>query len=350
MAKKKAPEVKEEIKAETEAKEVKEEAEVKNTGKPHYKHRLEAINEIAAANRSDRDEALQENEPSVEEDIEAANREARAAEVTEVKEEPKVETKVETKRKFIVDGKELELTDQEITEHVQKSATADTRLREAARLLEDVKRQRAPTPTDASPASPTRQNAPSNGPLPTTSVDAGQADNLVGELTAAIVRGDQEEISQNLRKVFGTRQATVVAQQAQGLDPVQVQGLVQETIAFNQAKQLLEDPPEKGGFSDIYSDPMLKVQFERREVELRDAGDKRPYRELYTAIGTEIRKWRDDLVSKHIPKTGLEDRDSHKRQAGVVRGAGARLPSAPEVQPKTHEQKLEQMRRARGLN
>lgn len=211
-------------------------------------------------------------------------------------------------------------------------------MREATALLEDAKRRSLPT----------QQPVPSPLPVPP---DAGKADELVSNLTAAIVRGSEEEISKALKDTIGGgRLANQLTTQAQGLDPRQVQGLVIETIAFNQAKQLLDEPPERGGFSDIFADPVLKSQFERRESELRDAGDQRPYRELYTAIGTELRTWRDQFVAKHAPKSGLEDRDSLKRQAGVVRGAGSRLPSPQVVAPKSHEEKLEQMRRSRGLN
>lgn len=346
MAKKKAEKPETKVEVQEEVKEERKEDEPKPSGTPHYKSRLAALNEIAETNRQARAEALAENAPE--------EKEEQAEE--QVEEETKQEAatvEVETKRKFIIDGKEVELTDEEITQHVQKSATADTRLREAARLFEDAKKLRTPTPTDVSPASPTHEHAPSNGPLPASSADAGHADQLVGEITAAIVRGDEEQISQALRKAFGGQQGAQAAQlsKAQGLEPEQVQRLVLETIAFNSAKQLLETPPEQGGFNDVWSDPLFQAQFERRESELRAAGDKRPYRELYSAIAKELRDWRDQFISKHVPKTGLEDRDSLKAKTGVVRGAGGKVPATPLVSaPKSHEEKIEAMRRARGLN
>jgi hypothetical protein len=308
------------------------------TGKPHYKERLSAINEIAAQNKAAREDALNENdpnEPAVEDDVKAANEAAQK----EIEHEPEqtIDKPEPAKRKFIVDGKEVELSDEEITQHVQKSATADTRLREAARLFEDAKKA-APTHQDVSRQLPTRETA--NGPLPEPS-DAGHAD-VVGELTAALSSGDQEAVAKALNKAWSNQHS--------GMTREQVQAITLETNAFLNAKKLLDEPPEKGGFSDIYSDPMLKAHFERRENELRDAGDKRPYQELYTVIGTEVRKWRDEFVAKYIPKSGLEDRDAAKRATGVVRGAGAKLTPPPAAQPQTHEQKLESMRRARGLN
>jgi hypothetical protein len=331
MAKKKVEE-KVEVKAEvTEAKPVEKEAKeteviAQSAAKPHHQHRLQALNEIAQSNREERDAALAEDETTVEEDLAEASKAA-------AEEEPEVETKPEAepvKRKFVVNGKEVLLTEDEIVERVQKSELVDVKLREANQLLEDARKRSLPT-----------QERPSPLPVPP---DAGN-DELVSKLTAAIVRGSEEEISQALKETMGGRLAAL-----QGLDPKQVHGQVEEAIAFNQAKALLDEPPERGGFSDILSDPMLKSQFERRENELRDAGDKRPYRELYTAIGTEIRNWRNDFIAKHTPKSGLEDRDALKRQTGVVRGAGAKLPVPPEARPKTHDEKLEGMRRARGLN
>lgn len=327
MAKKKTEE-KVEVKAEEvkEVKEPKEEAPPEKPGKPHHQHRLQALNEIAQSNREERDAALAENEPSVEEDLAAANEAAREAEETpaapEVPEKPK--------RKFVVDGKDVELTEEQIVEYVQKSATVDQRMREATALLEDAKKRALPTPEQHS------------RPLPVPP-DAGKADELVSKLTKAVLQGTEEEIAQAFKEAIGGRQTNQ-------LTPEQVQALTLETIAFNEAKRLLDESPERGGFNDIFSDPILKAQFQRREDELRDAGDKRPYRELYSAIGTEIRKWRDDFVTKHAPKTGLEDRDAAKRQTGVVRGAGGKLPAPPEVRAKSHDEKLEAMRRARGLN
>lgn len=344
MARKKAetkPEITQEPTAEVEVKEeVREvkssEPEAPPTGKPYHRERLARINEIAKANQEARD-----NE-NANEDVEAAN------EAAQEEEKETVETRTEVpeekpKRKFIVDGKEVELTDDEIVEHVQRSATADTRFREASRLFEEA-RKTTPTRQDASRFTPTQEHTPSPGPLPGASPDAGQTDKLVGELTTAIVGGDQEAIAKALK----------LALTQPGVTPERAQAIALETNAFLQAKQLLEDPPEKGGFSDIYSDPVLKTRFESRENELRDAGDQRPYRELYSSIGTEIRKWRDDLISKHIPKTGLEDRDSLKAKTGVVRGAGGKVPSPEVTLPKSerdkHNAALESQRRARGLN
>jgi hypothetical protein len=250
-------------------------------------------------------------------------------EAVEAKPEPK-ETPL--KRKFIVDGVEKEFTDEEITAYVQKHATADKRLAEATRLREDAQRAIQTT------SKPVNQ--------PSSSDDVGSED--ISRISRALIAGEESEVQEAVATLLRSgRHSTTQSQIA----PQQIHGMVAETIAFERAKTLLETPPEQGGYADIWTNPMLQDMFKMREEQLRAQNDSRSYSELYSAIGTELRTWRDDLVKKHLPPTGLENRDQLKRSTGIVRGAGGKLPTVPlESRPKTHEEKLNGMRAARGLN
>lgn len=260
------------------------------------------------------------------------------------------------RRKFTIDGQIVELTDEEITAYVQKGKTADQRLAEATRLLEGAQR--------TVPSAATREN-PSASPQPSgTSPDAviPPSDQDVEALAKTLMYGKEEDVTAALKRVIGGgRQGSVemaqrMATQTQGMSAEEVTEHVRTEVAKESARLSFESyakvfdlPPDKGGYADIWSDPVLKAEFMRREDLIRDAGDKRPYGEVHTQIATELRTWRDGLASKHSTKTGLEDRDTRKRGTGVVRGAGGTPPPAQqESRPQTHEEKLDRLRAARG--
>ena len=326
--------------AAAEINEEKKEDDLPPAGTPHYKSRIALLNEI---NDSNKERSAAENgedeHPDLPEETEEENEEEEGK--AEIKEAPKEEPKpLVGKHKFIVDGKEIELTEDEIRERVQKSSAADSRLAEATRLLEDAKRTAA-----------TLKPEPSNPPPVTASpvTDVGDDAKIIEKITQAVLYGDGEQVAEAFKPLLGRgRQAPDLTTQTQGMTPQQVQGYVSETLAFERGKQLLETPVDQGGYADIWTDPMLKGMFQRRENELRDAKDNRPYVDLYKAVGDEIRQWRDKLIEQHTPKTGLEDREAAKRSTGVIRGAGGKVPTPAEIMPKTHEDKLNAMRQRRG--
>lgn len=326
--------------------------EPKSSAPPHYRDRLALLNEISASNKERK--AAEESAEGEAEPVEDAPEQEPEAQQEEGEEPEAIEAapeKVEpAKHKFTIDGKEVELTDDEVREHVQKSATADTRLREAAKLREDARRQ-----------SPTLDQSRIARPLPDASSapDAGQNGpdkETVQKLTKALMYGNEEEVAGAVEVVLGGgRQASQVTRdlptQTQGMTPDQIAAFVDEKLSFENAKRILEMPKDQGGFADVYGDPMLMELFQQRDAKLLQEGDKRPYAERYKAIGEELRKWKDELVQKNAPPTGLENRDQLKRTTGVVRGAGGKLPTAPlTTKPKTQEEKIADMRRSRGLN
>lgn len=310
-------------------------------GEPAHKDRLAIIDEIAEMNREEdvetaeivAQEETQETPETIETEEETPEETPEEAPAEETPEEPEIEAK----KKYIIDGVEKEFTDEEITVIVQKHGTADQRLAEATQLLKDAKA------TQETFVPPTQPPAP-----PSSVADVVDEKELVKDVTQAIVYGDEEQIAKAFETLLGQGRAPD-ATPPQGMSEEQVQGYVTEMLAFEKGKRLLETPADNGGFADLWSDPMLRRMFQKREAELRDERDNRPYDELYTAIGTEIRSWRDDLLKQNTPKTGLEDREAAKRSTGVVRGAGGKPPVTPEAKPQTHEEVLNDLRVGRGL-
>lgn len=311
---------------------------------PAYLKRSQLLKEI---NDSNKERYASENdEPEETVDVSEPEEEQEETEETPT---PEVEVKQEEpsppKRKLVIDGVEKEFTEEQIIALAQKSGAVDSRLAEANRILEDAKR-RAATPLGAQHADAIRRNDPTAYQPSSTPEDV--EGELASQITRAIVAGEEGDVHKAVQTLLrsGRHSATQTE-----VKPEQIHGLVAETIAFERAKSLLETPPEQGGYADIWSDPMLRGMFKRREDELRDSQDMRPYGELYKAIGDEIRQWRDGLIKQHTPKTGLENRDDLKRTTGIVRGGGGKIPTMPlETKPKTHEEILSGMRRGRGLN
>lgn len=320
-----------------------QEDDEKPSAPPAHKSRFALLNEIHTTNK---ERYAQENdEEEHEETPEAAEAPAEnPEEKEEVKEPPKEEVPVVGKKKYIIDGQEVELTEEEITERVQKSAAADKRLAEATRMLEDAKRQAAtlkPSPSETPPPA-----------SPSSKADVGSDDkDIIQNITKAVLYGDEEQVAKAFQPLLSRgRQEKDLTTQMKGMAP-EIQSYVLETLAFERGKQLLDTPPEQGGYADIKNDPMLFGMFQRREAELRDVHkDVRPYADLYKAIGDEIRTWKEALIAQHTPKTGLEYRDKLKAATGVVRGGGGKVPAPLESKPKSHEEKLNAMRAARGLN
>ena len=304
---------------------------------PAYRAKTALIEDIVAHNRELQEEQDQEQP---EEQPEEKPAEEAPPETPKVEEPPKPEIPAVAKHKFIADGKEFELTEDEIRERIQKMESADRRLAEATRLLEDAKRQAA-TPHKEPPQPPAE---------PSSDADA----ELIKSATEAVLYGDEEQVAKAFAKIL-SKGRTIDPTPMQGMNPQQVQSYVMETLAYEKGLRLLETPPEQGGYADIYSDPVLKARFQQREAELRDVHqDKRAYADLYKSIGDEIRQWRDELIKQYVPPTGLENRDSLKAATGVVRGAGGKVPtpqvSAPKSALERHETEVERQRRARGFN
>lgn len=263
-------------------------------------------------------------------------------------------------RKFVIDGEEREFTEEQIRAYVQKGAFADEKLEKANRLFEQATALMSaasaqPAPSAATSAADVRADDP---PVMTRERAA--------ELTRAIQYGSEDEATNAIMELTGQGRDTAkrTATRAQGLAPDQLDAYVtravQERLDLNKAVALLDVPPEQGGYSDLWSDPLWKELFIARDNAIVDAARAAnkaapPYAERMKSIATALRAERDRLSPKTDnppPTPTLHSREVRKAEAPVtVRGGTARVPAAPagaNAQPKSRQQILEGMRASRG--
>jgi len=199
------------------------------------------------------------------------------------------------KVKIKVNGKELELTQEELIERAQKVESADEYLR---RAKETVKKE----PPVTTPTGPTQEEI------------QRQQDAEDRALVRAIQMGTEEEAAAALRKL---REQTARSVASPSVSTDDILRSVDERLVFSQAKSKFEQE-----YNDIVSDPYLyKLMLERDSAQL-DAGDIRSYYERWSAIGEELRSWTKKFAPAEqkqeetpAPPTTLKAKLERKEQA-----------------------------------
>lgn len=205
------------------------------------------------------------------------------------------------KFKIKVNGKELELTQDELITRAQKVESADEYLAEAAaaRRATEPKKE---VPTGSTPAELAAQQ-------------------LKDEEDRAIVRaiqvGSEEEALLAVRKL-SARQASLSLTQ-DGMSRA-----IDERLAFNEAMTKF-----RTDFSDITGDPLLNQLAMTRDSELLQAGDNRAYTERYTQIGGELRAWKESLAPTPVVKPASAEPNSDMSNREAKKAAAPKpLPAA----------------------
>jgi len=197
--------------------------------------------------------------------------------------------------KLKVNGKEVELTEQQAIERLQKIEAADEYLRQAAEVKKAAtKLVGPPVPVTPSPEELQRR-----------------ADEEDRALVRAIQMGTEEEAAAALRKLREQSSARP------SLSRDDVSRTIDDRLAFNTAiDQFSKD------YKDVWTDPVLKKLALDRDTALLAEGDDRPYLERYTAIGSEIRSWKESLVGasrKEEPLVAdLSEKEARKASAPKV--------------------------------
>jgi hypothetical protein len=276
--------------------------------------RNDAVSNIAERVRQERDKEILASGGEVIDTTEEKKEEI-APVVDELpKEEPKitVEPVIETV-KIKVDGEEKEVPKDKIYEAgirtMQKESSADKRLEEATRLLREAKEYVKPKQEEV---------------LPQEWDDATVA--------YALEHGTEEQKAYAVSQM--RRRDTTTPEQL----TEQVTKRVLDNVDFQKASEWFLTE-----YSDIAKDPYLIKLAGSAEIEARNNGDKRPYRELYKDIGDDLRTWRGGTVTQT-----LETKREQKSNIVNLPSASVKKSTPAEAKPQTTSDIIENMRKARG--
>ena len=244
--------------------------------------RLAMLDRISAQNDKDRVEEMVEIDddgqvtkfvPSnVEQELTTGDDEVAARELKRMEdevaepEEPSIAA-MPVKHTIKVNGKEVELTLEEIIARAQKVEAADSYLAEASRLRKEALQQAQP-------------QVPSQEDRETAELDRRRA------LVRAIQMGSEEEAMAAIAELQ-PKPSVMTADLAKTID---------ERLTFKEAVGKFQTE-----YKDILADPYMHKMALQRDQELMQQGDKRDYWTRYDEIGKELRAWRDGLVKTVAP-------------------------------------------------
>ena len=224
------------------------------------------------------------------------------------------------KFKIKVNGREIELTQEELVARAQKVESADQYLGEAARIRNEALKTGQPSAEDAG---------------------ASQVEDDLA-LVRAIQMGTEEEALAAIQKLKSPA----------GLSKDDVAKTIDERLNLNQAIARFNND-----FKDIVSNPHLHKMVMDKDAELVQAGDTRPYYERYSALGEEVRGFVKDIATKagfvqqsetpaKVVSTKLEKKEA-VQTAPKAAGTKATIPSNEEKEETTQDV-IRGMAKARG--
>lgn len=234
------------------------------------------------------------------------------------------EQHAEEKHKIKVNGKELELSTQELIERAQKIEAADEYLKEAAAKLRE-----------AEAAKPAAKPQPSEQDVAAAALEERRA------LVRAIQMGTEDEAMAAIEKLQSKPIPSVSADD--------VARTVDERLTFNDAVSRFQTE-----FKDLADDPVLLNIVLQRDKDLIAQGDKRTYWERYDDIGKSVRAWKESIAKpaeKADDKEAKPDKQTRKASAPAVpAGAGTKAPAATSDEDKeeTVGEVISAMAKARG--
>ncbi len=240
--------------------------------------------------------------------------------------------------KVKVDGQEMEVPGKAIIDAgyrtFQKETAADFRLKMASELLKEAETKvRAATPQIAAPAQVVQQV--------TEKTDA--------ELANALQFGTPEQAAEALAVMRG--RGAVTPEQVQEFATKQARIAAKDEIQFQDALKFVQTE-----YKDLLGNAHLKDLFFLKENQARAAGDKKPYKDLYKAIGDDLRSAfkmtapTASAAGAPTPTGTAAARQALKREtAPVPRTAASRLNEAAETgKVKTPAEIIAGMAAARG--
>ena len=238
------------------------------------------VDELSDEEQGRREAALQAgDDDTVKKELERAEREAN--QTGEDDDEPKpVKTGDEVqpvKHKLKVNGKDLELTTEELIARAQKVESADQYLVDAAKSRKEAEDLLTQHQTERTNSGPTAEE--------TATAEAAELEERRA-LARAIQMGNEDEavaaIEQLQRKAA---QPTV--------DAASIARSVDERMSFNKAVEQF-----RSEYADIVDDPTLLNLALQRDLEMVNKGDKRPYYDRFKEVGDGLRSWLGGMKGK----------------------------------------------------
>lgn len=260
----------------------------------------------------------------------------------------KKDDKSPAKRKLIVDGEEVEFDEDTIIQKgistLQKETAADKRLKEAADARKEARELLAAI----------------KGLAPTSPPDDGQNSNLDGgvaktsesdislnvdSISKAIAEGDEAEVQEAVKQLL-----TASKHEASTINPDDIAALVEDKLAFGEAKKLLDLPESEGGFSDLYGNEDYRDLFIAEEVRLSTAEPDLSYVDRFNKAAGKIRKlFKSPEPTPPVDK-GAKDKDQLKDDLGtsLTKSAAGDGSERKSQEPTTYQQKMAEARKLRG--
>ena len=212
------------------------------------------------------------------------------------------------KYKIKVNGKEQELTAEEMIARVQKIEAADDYLKQAAQLYKSAKEPKEPAPEPKAPAS-------------------------VEEDDAALARAIQT----------GTEQEAVAAIQKLRVRPSvptdDVLRIVNTQLAINEANRKFASD-----YSDIAQDPnlmaLVTVEMQKR-IQQRDP---RSYQENLMEVAESVKSWKASFVPSSAQ---IQEKQARKATVTVIPTAAARAAGKTDEKPESHAEIIAELARQR---
>lgn len=277
---------------------------------------LADVNDDGTTSAFGKPETLSDEEVTQQELDRAAKEASQGSEESEQHEE-------QPKHKIKVNGKELELTTDELVQRAQKVESADEYLKEASRKMREAESAKEIKPT-----------------LPSTEDVAAKAMEDRRALVRAIQMGTEDEAMEAIEKLQGRNVPSVSADD--------VARTVDERLTFNDAVSRFNKD-----YKDLAEDPVLLNIVLQRDKELIAQGDKRSYWERYEDIGNSVRTWKEGLTKAATPEPEKPVSDKQTRKASapaVPQGAGTKAPAVvqDEDREETSAEIISKMAKSRG--
>ncbi len=209
------------------------------------------------------------------------------------------EPEVSVKHKIKVNGKEVELTTDELIARAQKVESADEYLKEASEKLRDAESRKTP------------ESEPSNADVQAQALERKRA------LVRAIQMGTEEEAMAAIEELSGHNPSVSADDIARTVD---------ERLTFKTAVERFQTE-----YKDLVEDPILMNIVLTRDKELLAQGDKRGYWERYDEIGKSVRTWHQSIVDKAKASVKQPENDKLARKQSAPSAPPSAAQKAPAV-------------------